>query len=83
MNQRTQNQSNVQYVDFVIELYKTLTSVFVGKKRDKNNEFKNYVTVMMEWLHRNPNNDKPIERVEKQQREIFQHKPWNKKKNVK
>ena len=27
----------------------------------KNNEFKNYVTGMTEWLRRNPKNDKPIE----------------------
>ena len=36
------------------------------KKKDKNNQFKNYVTGMMEWLQRNPNNNKPIEQVEKQ-----------------
>ena len=31
------------------------------KRKAKNNEFKNYVTGMTEWLRRNPKNDKPIE----------------------
>ena len=53
------------------------------KKKTKNNEFRNYVTGMTEWLHKNPKNEKPIEQVEQQRKENFRQKPWNKKKKRK
>ena len=38
---------------------------------------------MTEQLQRDPNNEKPIEQVERQRRENFRHEPWNKKKKQK
>ena len=54
------------------------------KRKAKNNEFRNYVTGMTEWLRRDPKNEKPIEQeVKKQRRENFRHEPSNKKKKRK
>ena len=41
------------------------------KRKAKNNEFRKYITGMTEWLWKNPNNEKSIERVEQRRRENF------------
>ena len=38
---------------------------------------------MIEWLRKDPKNEKSIEQVERQRRENFRHEPWNKKKKQK
>ena len=41
------------------------------KRKAKNDEFRKYVTGMTEWLRRDPNNEKPIEQVEKTKKREF------------